>query len=421
MSNCEKESNHLHPLVKPITRARTEIKAGREAKLLSGYLDSKLTKPVHCRRTLDQFLYYMLHSTEARDKTQVAYRWAKNSAVQAKPKDRPIVMVDQLWLWVLHDGTVITSCPSTWAGHEDYNLSDVIVRELQHNKDRRVLQSAEELLHLILKASLDFFRRKGPVGFQFHDCFQSSINNVSEKQGNLFDHFRRTTSRLHIGRLSPEERKKEIEVLFSLDQETELLVEIMDIQDELTIVKTILGQQHDVLEKLMILYPKRVDEDVDQGGQGNPSGGGLAKNDLMLLQNLVQLLRDQAVPPTPGGAQAPGLAAPVLANASQSVGRSVVQETSLAPKEGQSREGQAPKGGQKQGEEGKQPPLVKANMLQDRDQMYETLGIVENNLRIVTDMLAYAAKVESSVRDSTKTRASRHCPCRLCKNDGVFG
>lgn len=415
MSHYAKESSQL------ITRARAKIRGDREAKLLSGYLDSKRTKPVHCRRTLDQFLYYMLHSTEARDKTQVAYRWAKAPSVC--PKDRPILMVDQLWLWVLHDGTIITSCPSTWAGFEEYNLGDVIIRELRDNKDRRVIQSAEELLHLILKTSLDFFRRKGPVGFQFHECFQSSINNVSEQQGHLFDGFRRTTKKLHVGTLSPEDRKEAIEDLFRLHEETELLVEIMDIQDELTIVKTILGQQHDVLQNLMRLYPKKAEEDVEEASQGNLSGGGLAKSELMMLQNLVQLLRNQpAVPPTPGGERVPVPATTVFgtaAGAFQTGGSSTVQETISTPKDGQAREGEAPKGGQKQGEESKRAPPVKANMLQDRDQMYETLGIVENNLRIVTDMLAYAAKVESSVCDSA--RMPRHCLRRSWNKESVFG
>ncbi|KAK3897541.1 hypothetical protein C8A05DRAFT_19717 [Staphylotrichum tortipilum] len=406
MSSVGEQSIQANPGFEFITRARRHIKTDREAKLLRGYLDSKQVKPVHCRRTLDQFLYYMLDSTEARDKTQVAYRWAKNSGGETEQqerrieaKDRPIVMVDQLWLWALHDGTVITSCPSTWAGHEEYNLNDVIVKELKRNKDRRIIQSAEELLHLILKTSLDFFRRKGPAGFQFHECFQSSINKVSEKQGKLFNAFRQTTEKLHVGTLGPEERKREIEVLFSLEKETELLVEIMDIQDELTIVKTILGQQHDVLEKLLRLYPKRVEEDADEASKSNLSGGGMANSELVLLQNLVQLLRDQAVPPTPGGRQAPVLKTPVVANALQTIGGSTAQETIPAAKEGQRRGGQALKGGQKQAEEPKPPVPVKANVLQDRDLMYETLGIVENNLRIVTDMLDYAAKVESSIEN----------------------
>lgn len=35
---------------------------------------------------------------------QVIYRWAKKWHENVPAKDRPILMVDQLWLWVLNDG-----------------------------------------------------------------------------------------------------------------------------------------------------------------------------------------------------------------------------------------------------------------------------------------------------------------------------
>jgi len=78
--------------------------AHRELLLLTGYANSPGTKPLHCRRTLDQFSYYMLESTERRDNSQVAYRWAKRARKGCPAKDRPIIMVDQLWLWALRDG-----------------------------------------------------------------------------------------------------------------------------------------------------------------------------------------------------------------------------------------------------------------------------------------------------------------------------
>jgi len=409
-SDEEKESSRLYPTSIRITRAREQVKLGREAQLLSGYLDSKQVKPVHCRRTLDQFSYYMLNSTEARDKSQVAYRWAKNPTVCSEAKNRPIVMVDQLWLWAFHDGTIITSSPNTWNGQEDFNLTNVIVKELRYNKDRPIIKSMEDLLHLILKTSVDFFKRKGPVGFQFHECFQSSINNVSEQQGHLFDNFRRTTKRLHVGKLDPVERKKEIEFLFSLDEETELLVEIMDIQDELTIVKTILGQQQVVLERLLRLYPKKADED-DVDGENNPSQQGLGKNELLVLQGLVKLLQDQTAPAgleglkpalpkpvfkdtfssNPNGAPAPFGYPRILLNGEQTAEAGILgPQTQRKPRV---------KGKEKEGDPAPSATMSKpkANLLQNRELMYETIGTVENNLRIVQDMLVYAEKVESSV------------------------
>jgi hypothetical protein len=69
--------------------------------LVDGYLNEK--RPLHPRRTLDQFSYYMLPSTETRDIDQVIYRWARYPW-KVKAEHRPVLMVDQLWLWALHDG-----------------------------------------------------------------------------------------------------------------------------------------------------------------------------------------------------------------------------------------------------------------------------------------------------------------------------
>jgi len=134
--------------------------------LVEAYLNFKDVKPLHCRRTLDQYWYHMLDNTEVRDSDQVVYKWARNQyqrrltektqqellddylehaaaefeggdtddsanegdgneetqgqtnlddmggddseqqedQILYKAKHRPIIMVDQLWLWVLPDG-----------------------------------------------------------------------------------------------------------------------------------------------------------------------------------------------------------------------------------------------------------------------------------------------------------------------------
>ena len=80
---------------------------GPAAELIRGYVTAP--NPVHCRRTLDRFAYPMLDSTETRDLDQVSYRWGKRLRPELQPKDRPIIMVDQLWLWLLQDGIISRS------------------------------------------------------------------------------------------------------------------------------------------------------------------------------------------------------------------------------------------------------------------------------------------------------------------------
>ncbi|OAX78170.1 hypothetical protein ACJ72_07526 [Emergomyces africanus] len=79
--------------------------------LAKGYLAplNPADSPLHLRRTLDQYFYTHLTNTAARDSGQVVYRYTlKNSA---EPK---IFMVDQLWLWILNDDTIISCFPQRW-------------------------------------------------------------------------------------------------------------------------------------------------------------------------------------------------------------------------------------------------------------------------------------------------------------------
>ena len=72
-----------------------------ELSLLETHLDTD--RPLHIRRTLDQYFYTSLKSTTARDDDQVVYRYAKKE-LGIGVDELPIMMVDQLWLVMLYDG-----------------------------------------------------------------------------------------------------------------------------------------------------------------------------------------------------------------------------------------------------------------------------------------------------------------------------
>ena len=238
---------------------RKALESSPDMDLLQCYL--KAERPAHCRRTLDQFSYYMLETTERRDTDQVAYKWGRKDP-ELRRADRPILMVDQLWMWAMHNGTVITCFPNTWDPklNKEFDLRTVVEMELEQNKSRRPIRSPEELVHLVLKLSVDFFERKGPGGFKFQECFQSSINDIVEEQAKLLKNFRKITRILNKVDIDPADRSKKIEELFRLTEETKLLTEIMDIQDELNIVRSILTQQKDVLDKLVRIIHRPEDD-----------------------------------------------------------------------------------------------------------------------------------------------------------------
>lgn len=67
----------------------------------------------HPTRTLDQFFHSGLKNTQTRDESQTVSKWTGEAASTSdpmpedgRPKASPeslVVMVDQLWIWVLDD------------------------------------------------------------------------------------------------------------------------------------------------------------------------------------------------------------------------------------------------------------------------------------------------------------------------------
>lgn len=100
-----------------------------EAKVLWQYLGSE--PPFHCRRTLDQFGYPNLRNTRARDDDQILYKRTKErgenpmrrlkTSKPTKKGEKPsqesqiadgkVLMVDQLWLWMVDHTSIVTMFP----------------------------------------------------------------------------------------------------------------------------------------------------------------------------------------------------------------------------------------------------------------------------------------------------------------------
>ena len=92
------------------------MSAFRDQHILKEYLFNY--PPLHPRRTLDQSYYWTLESTDRRDRDQVVYRWTKEEQMAR------LVMVDQLWMWVLDEKTIMTFFPHRYGLHQP-ELSDV--------------------------------------------------------------------------------------------------------------------------------------------------------------------------------------------------------------------------------------------------------------------------------------------------------
>lgn len=72
---------------------------------------------------------------------------------------------------------MITSVSDTWSRNEPFSFESAVQEELR-NKERLFIKSAEDLAHMVLRTSIDFFDREGPLNSKLPNCFQSSIKGT---------------------------------------------------------------------------------------------------------------------------------------------------------------------------------------------------------------------------------------------------
>lgn len=253
------------------------------------------TASLHVRRTLDQSFYHNI-DTESRDEDQVVYRYQLKDRAKEEV-DPKIVMVDQLWMWILGPNLIVTSFPQRWQQpkNDPLNVLDNVIEDI-NSKTREPVQSVYDLAMTITSRCTGVFdrHRMGDEEYQFLDMFESSIGSATDRETVLFkefntasaqasawlQHHRRPNrfSRYLSGRekeaalaLENSERTKylstmggaatslEMELaraplfvdkLLDIGLETDLLAETKDIRDELNMITKILSEQASVLPSL---------------------------------------------------------------------------------------------------------------------------------------------------------------------------
>ncbi|KLU91340.1 ankyrin repeat and protein kinase domain-containing protein 1, partial [Magnaporthiopsis poae ATCC 64411] len=254
--------------------------------LIRGYLCHK--PPLHPRRTLDQYFYHGIDTTQ-RDEDQVVYRYCLNN-------DKPlkVFMVDQLWLWVINRNLIITCFPQRWEQpkHDPFNVLDGIIEET-NAKTRPPVQSVYDLAMLITNRCAGLFdrHRMDDQNYQFLEMFESSIGHVTDEESKLFVRFNRAselsgrlrrellregtsllsapTRRSRQGESGGEEDddRDPADELLEIGHETELLAEIKDIRDELNILDTVLDGQYQLLKD----FEQHVEEELRASTAADPS------------------------------------------------------------------------------------------------------------------------------------------------------
>ncbi|KAI1750536.1 hypothetical protein F4782DRAFT_247862 [Xylaria castorea] len=267
-----------HPLSQYLldaTRLYEELHNYPDTSLVEKYLFAD--PPLHPRRTLDQGYYTTLQTTRLRDRDQVVYRATtptkalRNLFEHAKHRipcvlclpSSPqcdncasmrnvsrVLMVDQLWMWVLDQKTIITCCPRRF-GLRGRDRSGVF-EAIQKRRAQGSVHSVFEVTNAILgECSGIFFDRTKNFSGQPRvlDIFSEAIGNVSKKQTEESrELWKWIDSARRINREQGTHRNLEIPA-WALSPEGHLEQEIDDIVEELEIMISIQKTQSDVYEK----------------------------------------------------------------------------------------------------------------------------------------------------------------------------
>ncbi|CVL12382.1 uncharacterized protein FPRN_03588 [Fusarium proliferatum] len=232
----------------------------------------RLRRINHRRMTLDQYYYSVLTDTDRRDRDQVLSKFidagnkqtlgTNNSSYDPMPgrQDRRILMVDQLWLWVVDEKTLITA---TTEKEPDNFLVETIRKNLTGGETRSRFaqpQSIHMFIEQILGITTGFFEwpivgLKTPL-----DVFRESIRKVANDEAELFKVFHEALEAERGQQHDSAHRAGHaVKVMPSnpyhiISPETTLLEKIRDIRDELRILSTLADDQNAVWKQMLPSY-----------------------------------------------------------------------------------------------------------------------------------------------------------------------
>ncbi|KAM0813428.1 hypothetical protein AB5N19_13422 [Seiridium cardinale] len=231
-----------------LARIAEEMDYEADEVLLRENVDRK--PPLHIRRTLDQYYFLTLDNTSERDRDQVVYRGTISRSLSTR-----VVMVDQLWLWILDDNTIITSFPRRWGRNkpDPSGVHKSLRERLAPNTE--VIKSIHHLgpyvtaLIIMDQCSRVFFDRTKPLDQrpEVMDLFASAIGNVTEHTRIAYDNFWWHTA-LDSQNMIPTQNESVRHKYLDINPEGVILKEAQDIAEELMIMKRVYNEQLKVVK-----------------------------------------------------------------------------------------------------------------------------------------------------------------------------
>ncbi|KAM0282095.1 hypothetical protein ACHAO9_010416 [Fusarium lateritium] len=246
----------------------------------------KSRSTAHTPMTLDQYYYPTLTDTDSRDKDQVLSKYLELKALQAdRPpttstvpnstdrtvKDRPIsiLKVDQIWMWIVDEKTIITA--STEAedrnGNSKASLLQTVLDSIIYGEKRGTFEhptSAHSMMDLILGVATGFFAKKfvplpdnpGRIFKTPLEVFRESLRHAADEEIFLYQTFLRELNGQkrrdmwqdespsnHVIKDMPSHPLSSSSDPYSISPEAKVLDTIRDIRDELHMLKSLAEDQ----------------------------------------------------------------------------------------------------------------------------------------------------------------------------------
>ena len=267
-----------------------------ELKVIWQYLTSD--RPIHCRRTLDQYGNPNLRTTSYRDQNQSLYKRTKGGAYTSPIKEplvkhnhwssigrqpvaadavidagtgggggggdgdgdaalidegAKVLMVDQLWLWILDNQTVVTFFASKKKEENDNGLSreadlrSEIYQDINGDYANQCADPYDFAALVVFHAVKGFLERTTDRNLQVFRIFDEYISILTESQIDSFRQFR-DNQRFSIA--------KDRSALPYFDNRIELdaLLELRDVDDELTIITKLIKEQQVCISDMIGQY-----------------------------------------------------------------------------------------------------------------------------------------------------------------------
>ena len=276
-----------------ILRKRRELKSARpvDRKVLkSPSLEHKLiwqflnlgSSSIHVRRTLDQYGFPSLRDIEARDNDQVLYKKTRpaKAASQALPPTNShremrrrakserrqvktletgtacVLMVDQLWCWVLAEDLIVTFFSPKEGGEGDdsgsHSQADVLtnIHKAVNGDYATQLDDCYDFAALVASHCVKALLESGDPSLQIFRIFEEYISELTEDQVKSYKQFRDThrVEELSVRKGNP------LPQFLDNSKDLNNLLELRDIEDELTTIQKLIGEQQKVVGEMLKQY-----------------------------------------------------------------------------------------------------------------------------------------------------------------------